>query len=168
MKLTILPVLVALAVAGCGAGGDGDTADRPDEDKQLAFAKCMREGGINVSDPGSGDGPRRVRIEGRVSPQTIQRVTRECRDKTGGGPRELSPEERQEFRDKAVKFAQCMRRNGVNVPDPSADGGIVVMRRARGASVNPDSPAFRRAQEACEKLLPRPRGGDGPELSARP
>ena len=58
----------------------------------------------------------------------------------------------------ALKFAGCMRANGVpNFPDPSAGGGIQI---SPGSGLNPQSPAFQAAQTKCGKLLPG--GGPGP------
>jgi hypothetical protein len=55
-----------------------------------------------------------------------------------------------------LKFADCMRSHGVpNFPDPSAGGGINI---SSGSGINPFSPAFKAAQNACAKLLP----GGGP------
>jgi hypothetical protein len=48
----------------------------------------------------------------------------------------------------ALKFANCMRAHGVsNFPDPSSGGEF-------RAQVNPQSPAFQTAQQACGKLAP--------------
>jgi hypothetical protein len=58
--------------------------------------------------------------------------------------------------DFGLRFADCMRSHGVpNFPDPSAGGGIQI---SAGSGVNPQSPAFQSAQNACSKLMP----GGGP------
>ncbi|MGO9957052.1 MAG: hypothetical protein ACLP50_13945 [Solirubrobacteraceae bacterium] len=55
-----------------------------------------------------------------------------------------------------INFADCMRSHGVpNFPDPSAGGGIQI---SSGSGINPQSPAFQAAQNACAKLMP----GSGP------
>jgi hypothetical protein len=57
----------------------------------------------------------------------------------------------------AIKFSDCMRSHGVsNFPDPSPGGGIQINS---GSGINPQSPAFQSAQNACSKLLPG--GGRG-------
>jgi hypothetical protein len=61
------------------------------------------------------------------------------------------------FRSKTrdVAFSRCMRAHGVtNFPDPTSNGLQVP------ASVNPRSPAFRSAQNACRQYLPN--GGEPP------
>jgi hypothetical protein len=51
----------------------------------------------------------------------------------------------------ALQLARCMRSHGVsNFPDPSAGGGI----NLDGTGLNPESPAFRSARQACKSFLP--------------
>jgi hypothetical protein len=51
-----------------------------------------------------------------------------------------------------VRFTACMRSQGVpNFPDPDSQGTITV---TVSASMNPSSPAFRRAVPACHDLIP--------------
>jgi hypothetical protein len=57
--------------------------------------------------------------------------------------------------EKAVKFAECMRGNGVSAfPDPSASGALTIDAVANGSGVNPSSPAFQAALSACKHLEP--------------
>ena len=55
--------------------------------------------------------------------------------------------------DAGLAYAQCMRDNGVDMPDPEsdADGGRVQMRLPEG--VDPESDAFQRAEEECRPLM---------------
>ena len=56
---------------------------------------------------------------------------------------------------KAVKFAECMRRNGVSqFPDPNASGELTIDAVANGSSLDPDAPAFTQAISACKALEP--------------
>jgi hypothetical protein len=56
---------------------------------------------------------------------------------------------------KAVKFAECMRRNGVSkFPDPNASGKLTIDAVANGSSVDPSTPAFTQAISACKALEP--------------
>lgn len=56
-----------------------------------------------------------------------------------------------DFEDAALKFARCMRKHGVNVPDPqtSSQGGF-----AQGVQIDAPSKQLERANKACEGLLP--------------
>ena len=64
----------------------------------------------------------------------------------------------------ALEFSRCMRTHGVtNFPDPPpGSGGIQIPD-----NVNPQSPAFRSAQQACKQFLPNNGAGSG-DLGERP
>ncbi len=56
---------------------------------------------------------------------------------------------------KAVKFAQCMRSNGVSqFPDPNGSGKLTIDQVANGSSLNTSTPAFEQAISACKALEP--------------
>jgi len=63
---------------------------------------------------------------------------------TGGGER-----------DKAVKFAACMRGHGVSdFPDPNASGELTIDGIVNGSSVDPSTAAWKEAIGACKDLQP--------------
>jgi hypothetical protein len=56
---------------------------------------------------------------------------------------------------KAVKFARCMRSNGVSTfPDPNGSGKLTIEAVANGSSLDTSSPAFKQALSACKTLEP--------------
>jgi hypothetical protein len=56
---------------------------------------------------------------------------------------------------KAVKFAECMRSNGVSqFPDPGASGKLTIDAVANGSSLDTNAPAFKQAISACKHLEP--------------
>jgi hypothetical protein len=56
--------------------------------------------------------------------------------------------------EQAVKFAKCMRDNGVkDFPDPGASGEFTI-EVVNGSSLDPDSAAFKEAISACKDLQP--------------
>lgn len=58
-------------------------------------------------------------------------------------------------RPKAVRFAECMRSNGIAAfPDPDASGALTVDAVANASSVDTSSAAFRRALDRCKDLEP--------------
>jgi len=170
--------LLAVAVTGC-AGGDGDngggvaslsggsagqsstsTTNRQKEQKDaqqgaLDFATCMREHGIAMPDPEI-DGKGRMRIEvgdaGKpANPAKLKKAEQACRQHLqngGDGPGRLDPK----LQDQMVKFARCMRSHGIDMPDPSPDGGLVFQK---GKGAGPDSTRFKEAERACQALLPK-------------
>jgi hypothetical protein len=67
---------------------------------------------------------------------------------------------------KAVKFAECMRSNGVSqFPDPGASGKLTIDAVANGSSLDPNTPAFKQAISACKNL--EPAGFTGSKRSAQ-
>jgi len=69
-------------------------------------------------------------------------------------------------REKAVKFSECMRANGVGAfPDPGASGALTIDAVANGSSVDTSSAAFERALSACRDL--QPPGFTGHDRSAK-
>jgi hypothetical protein len=55
----------------------------------------------------------------------------------------------------ALAYINCMRTHGEpNMPDPSSTGGSVHVSITPGSGVNPNSPQFTRASNACKHLLP--------------
>ena len=68
---------------------------------------------------------------------------------TGGGGNALTNAQ------KGLKFAECMRRNGISqFPDPGASGKLTIDAVANGSSLDTSSPAFTQAITACKDLEP--------------
>jgi hypothetical protein len=59
-----------------------------------------------------------------------------------------------------VKYAQCMRSNGVDMPDPEPGGGLTMAQREGGVTTQEKTNV---AQEKCRHFLPN--GGQPPKLS---
>jgi hypothetical protein len=54
-----------------------------------------------------------------------------------------------------VKFAKCMRSNGVSqFPDPGKSGKLTIDGVVNGSSLDPSAPAFEHALSACKDLEP--------------
>jgi hypothetical protein len=75
-------------------------------------------------------------------------------DAGSGGDRES------EAREAGLEFAQCMREHGVDMPDPSSDGGRQTFRVGPGEETSPEE--FEEAQAACQKYMD---AVEPPELS---
>lgn len=57
--------------------------------------------------------------------------------------------------EKALKFSQCMRTNGVGeFPDPNASGSLTLDGVVNGSSLDPDATAWKTAIAACKDLEP--------------
>ncbi len=67
---------------------------------------------------------------------------------------------------KAVRFAECMRSNGVSkFPDPGPSGSFTIDGVVNGSSLDPNAPAFKQALSACRDL--EPAGFTGSKRSAQ-
>jgi len=191
----LVPIVLALALGGAacgsspnagaqvasatGAGSGAKAEDASDtkvdpEKAGLDFARCMREHGVDMPDPQSGeggfimvgpsesagsDGADGPPVAGQAPPDGFVEADKACRHflddviQDGGGP--MDPE----AQDKALKFARCMRDHGVDLPDPqfSSDGhgfSISIGGPDGGSGgIDPGSQAFQDAQKACGSLF---------------
>ncbi|WP_052423936.1 hypothetical protein [Nonomuraea candida] len=182
MRRTIIaiPLLAALA-AGCGAQQSGPgvasvtatgtpaatpstatpststpststptattTADRQEQGRK--FAQCMREHGVPMEDPDPDGGGGLDLIGEGVDKRKVNEAVEACRAHAPFLDRKaLKPEDVDRMRE----FAACMRKNGVDMPDPNPDGTF-----GSGAARNfrRDDPQFKKAFEACRESFPR-------------
>jgi hypothetical protein len=59
-----------------------------------------------------------------------------------------------DVREAQLAYARCMREHGISdFPDPEPGGGIAIEGEP-GGDLDPDSPRFQAADEACRSLLP--------------
>ncbi|HYH51394.1 MAG TPA: hypothetical protein VEG38_17740 [Acidimicrobiia bacterium] len=185
-----LPVLILLTAGlatgvACGGSGSGDgngvasirtasdkstDSDTSDQDKNkaqtnpedamLAFARCMRDNGVDMPDPDTSGGAGVVTF--RAGPasgghridadrETFEKAHEACKDLMGdAGPMNLTPEQQQEMQDQALAFARCMREQGVNMPDPSfGEKGQMMMKLDPATGLDPNDAKFQAAQQAC-------------------
>jgi len=148
--------VTGLLLAGCSAGSDGpgvasaggarsagaSPAPSADADGR-AFARCMREQGIDVPDPEPGQGGLRILGQARGNdPAKTQAAVEACRHllPNGGELPRLDGEQLE----RAREFAKCMREHGVDMPDPDADG-----RLRLPDNIDVTDPKLREAAEAC-------------------
>ena len=68
-----------------------------------------------------------------------------------GGSGDDQASAQQTFQDAALKFAQCMRENGVDMPDPQPGQGIRLQAGQNG--VDPQSQTFQDAQSKCQQIM---------------
>ncbi|MFG1707729.1 hypothetical protein ACFLIM_31445 [Nonomuraea sp. M3C6] len=174
MRRTLIAtgLLAAFALTGCGGQQSGTgvasvaagssakpsasaspstTADPQEQGRK--FAQCMREHGVPMEDPDPNGGGGLTTIGQGVDKKKVQEAAEACRAYAPFKDRaDLKPEDVEKLR----QFAQCMRENGVNMPDPNPDGSFA---NGTVGKLNRNDPKFQKALEACNKKFPRMGGG---------
>jgi hypothetical protein len=145
---------------GAGGGGAGGRPELSEEfeDAMLEYAECMRDEGIDFPDPSTnGDGMIVIGPRGATNgPPTeaemeeFEAADEACRHILEAVQAELprpDPEQEAEMRDQALAFAECMRDNGIDFPDPRFEegGGVGIALE----DIDPSDPDFQEAQEEC-------------------
>lgn len=132
--------VASLSDSGSGNGGStGTTAPMSAAEREAALLKytqCLREHGANVPDPqvdangnvrlGGGGGPGGGGGQGTgstIDRKALQDARKACGDPPRGAFGNFNPENQAQFQDAALKFAKCMRDQGVDMPDPDFSGG---------------------------------------------
>jgi hypothetical protein len=180
-------IIAGLLVAACGeqssgsrVAGEGSATSTPDGSSSggskradgLAYARCMRSHGVpNFPDPNSKGEITLDSSPGNGldldSPQ-MQSAMQACKDLQPGPGK---AEQERAFAE-GLRFAKCMRANGVpDFPDPQPPGsGPTTQRNENGSQgaqgsggVDPESPQYKRAEQACRKYLS---GGSEPSTQS--
>jgi hypothetical protein len=158
---------LVLLLAGCGTdkadpgiasvGGatnappaTSTTSDGTTEDKMRQFAKCMRDNGVDMPDPGpEGFGQGGGSNIDRSSP-AFQKAMDACRSLLPGGGdlSKLDPK----MIDQLTELTKCLRANGLDVPDPDPNSPMLGMEGM--AKIDRNSPAAKKAFEACKDKVP--------------
>jgi hypothetical protein len=157
-----------IASAG-SASAEPDPSETPEEEEvdpdeaALEFAECMREHGVDIPDPEPGEsggfrafgGP-----DNDVDEETMQEAMDACRDLMPqfDGPAEIDPE----MEERLLAMTECMRDHGIDMPDPSSNGGGI--RLELGDNPDIDEDELRAAAEECREIagMPEPREAGGP------
>src|ERR671931_1377310 len=145
---------VAALLVACGGGGGTSAASEKEKMQEYALkqAECMRRHGVDVPDPKPNGGL--TITADKANADQVDRAMRACEREIGKppAPPQMSAQDEREFRDKALRHAQCMRDHGVDFPDPTfgANGRVTLKL---GSGLDPRSAAFQAAEKACGKLL---------------
>lgn len=144
-----------------GAGpSDGDGPNSESFKTQLlAYAKCMRDNGVDFPDPQfdadgrpqfSGD---RTQFDQQRNDPKFQTADKACADKRPqrGGGFQMSAEQQAQMKESLLKFAKCMRDKGIDYPDPTfnSDGRPEFGANGPQGDMNRDDPTFQTAETEC-------------------
>jgi hypothetical protein len=154
----------ALALAACGSSkaparavASERAAEQTAEVKFQDYAKCLREHGIEAE---AGTHGIKVRGGSEAAMKAAEAACVKFRPPEQRGPNRMSAQERVAIEEKLQRFAKCMREHGIKVEVAAPNGQPMInIHGTPGAGPNPDSPAFKGAQQTCSKLLPG--GGAG-------
>ncbi len=176
--LVVLGALPLLA-AGCSVPNPfapaGASAKQASQEQALKWAQCMRQHGVDVSDPGA-NGSVRVQAtpggsgdsggaatgsggavsgggngSGAGAPPEIQSAMDACKQYRPNGGQAAGPPS-QAMIDAGARYAQCMRDHGIPIQDPTVSGSGVSIQASPGA-FDPNSDQFKQAQQACQHYL---------------
>jgi hypothetical protein len=161
IALAASPALAQVATLGSPAPeAEATTAPAEglgEQDAMLAYARCMRDSGVEVTDPvfdtagglvgglkfegGKDAGPKDAKNE------TFQAATKACNEFFVAFKPAADPALQAEQTEAALRFAVCMRGQGLDWPDPAPDG-----TKFAGASIKIDkeSAEFQAAYEVCD------------------
>jgi hypothetical protein len=140
--------------------GSNSSGSRDDTKILVAYAACMRKHGLpNFPDPQATASGSHLVIgsENGIDPHSSQfkNAQQACKTLLPNGGKPSAQDQAKELQEE-LKYATCMRAHGVpNFPDPkvSSDGEIEFGVAPR-SHVNPGSPQFKAAEQACQQLLP--------------
>ena len=153
----------SLALAACGGdegGGDAAAAGNAGTSNEQDAARvrlqdCLRENGVDVPDGppgGDGDGGGGQPDIDRDELEQAMEACAEFRDEAFG---DVDVDD-QEFQDAFAKFSQCMRDEGIDLPEMTPGEGPP----QGGGQLDQDDPETQAALEKCQDELPQ--GGFGP------
>lgn len=126
------------------AGGGGKDDGKPDIDQMRAYAKCMRENGVDMADPDPNGGGIGISVDSEAEKAKVDKANEKCKRllPNGGKPDKPTAEDL----DRARQTAKCLREHGVNVKEPTMeDPGINVDAGAGGN----DPEKVRKAMDEC-------------------
>jgi hypothetical protein len=157
----VLRPLAAVAVmvligAGCSKtpaptpGGRGANNSANNVDQAVKFSQCMRSNGVSGFPDPSPSG--QLTIDGVVNGSSLntdspafQQALSACKDLEPAGFMGSTRTPQQQAA--ALKFAQCMRDNGISdFPDPTPDGPVIDVKGARRI------PGFQAALAQCSTV----------------
>ena len=167
---------LALLTGACGGGseegssgtgnGQGSSASSNNDPQKafLAYARCMREQGINMPDPDPSNGVVFNAADRSIDRDALAKAESQCKKHLEGVTVDNADGDDAEMQDRMVKLTQCLRQRGFNIPDPQpVDSGGAPSQAEPDFDLN--DPNFKKAERECAKVagLPEPerteRGG---------
>jgi hypothetical protein len=155
LRPSVALALVALFSAGCGSDAPSETATAgttkaTDRDKAVKFAECMRENGVSDFPDPNAKGEFEYGVS--VTPGVFKKAVGACKDLQPPGS--LSSERSPEQQSAALRFAQCVRENGVkDFPDPVKGEPLINTYRIPSSDEPGGMTILNAATSTCRDLL---------------
>jgi hypothetical protein len=125
-------------------------------DDMTAYAKCIRDHGVNVPDPAPGVNARAwIRQQAEANP-AFDAAAVACVNVAPADSGERGHQATEQELEQLRAFAVCMRAHDIDMSDPTPEGSLRVggrLEHATKAQLGAD-PAYQAAQEACKDKLP--------------
>jgi hypothetical protein len=128
-------------------GGGSNSDGVSDIDQMRAYAKCMREHGIDMKDPdpnSSGGGG--ISVDSEAEKQQVDKANAACKHLMPNGGEGEKPTA--EDLDQARKTAKCLREHGIEVKEPTMENPNISVDAGSGANDN-DPDKLEKAMEEC-------------------
>lgn len=158
-RLWVLAAL-ALTAAGCGSNEPSPPAAKAtaSQDTAVKFAECIRSHGVpHFPDPDA-KGDFAFGID--VSPEVWQKAVDACKELEPPGA--LSGKRSPKQQSDALRFAQCIRENGVkDFPDPANGEPLVDTTRIPSSNRPGGMTILNAAMKKCGSILKLAAGGQG-------
>jgi hypothetical protein len=157
-----LAVLAAALIgAGCSNGpaengGTGSTKSATSQEKGVKFAECMRNNGVaDFPDP---DPKGEFAYGVSVTPAVFRKAVDACKDLQPAGA--LSSKRSPKEQTASLRFAQCIRHNGVkDFPDPANGQPLVDTTKIPSSNRPGGMNILNAAMHTCGSILKRSAGG---------
>ncbi|NNF70105.1 MAG: hypothetical protein HKN01_10055 [Acidimicrobiia bacterium] len=178
MRRIIVVLVVALVAAGCGGGEDDSGVatldettttvagqagtEQTDEEILLGFTQCMRDNGVELGDPivdANGFATLDFESFGDIDQDDAEEAFEVCGSVLEGLAFGFDQINTTEFRDTLLEFAQCMRDQGVDFPDPDFSSIFQIPQDGEGefsgpfGDLDPTDPDFEAGFEECASIL---------------
>jgi hypothetical protein len=142
--------------APSAAASSGQSGQISQAQQLLELAQCIRSHGVpNFPDPSPTAGILGMIENSGVNPQSanFKAAVQACKKYEPGA--NLTPAQSAAQNAKGVEESQCMRSHGVpNFPDPTTGPVGEQVLNLRGTGIDPSSPTYQAAGQACQKLFP--------------
>ncbi len=149
--------VATLSTPGPDATAEAAAEPVDGEEAVLEFVACLRDNGLDIPDPQFG--PEGIRFADPSIIASIDFRSREfldaleaCQELLAALQPQIDPEQQAEQNEQLLVFAECMRREGIDFPDPDPVRGLTIgsMRGPDGELlIDPFSPEFQAASTTC-------------------